>query len=71
VFFQNKNVKSSPKAKSTKPAATATAEPPEDPPGIRSRATGFVGIPKLLLSPLILHFKITIQIHKHHEVHSI
>ena len=34
-----------PKAKSTSFAATATADPLEDPPGIRSGAHGFLGVP--------------------------
>ena len=35
----------SPIEKSTRPAATATAEPLDDPPGTLSEATGFTGVP--------------------------
>jgi hypothetical protein len=34
-----------PKEKSTSFAPTATAEPLEDPPGTRSSAQGFIGVP--------------------------
>jgi hypothetical protein len=44
-----------PKAKSTMPPATATADPLEHPPGTRSEAAGFVGVPKCLFSPWILN----------------
>lgn len=47
--------KNSPKEKSTKFAATATAAPLDDPPGIRAGAAGFVGVSKCLCSPLILY----------------
>jgi hypothetical protein len=46
--------KSSPRAKSTIPPATATADPLEHPPGTRSGAAGFVGVSKCLFSPWIL-----------------
>ncbi len=32
--------------KSTKPQATAEADPLDDPPGIRSGTVGFIGVPK-------------------------
>jgi len=34
-----------PTAKSTSPAATATAEPQEDPPGVHDGIRGLVGVP--------------------------
>lgn len=37
--------KSLPREKSTSIAPTATADPLEDPPGTRSGACGFVGVP--------------------------
>src|SRR6476469_3210656 len=40
-----------PTARSTIPAATATAEPEEEPPGIRSGASGLTGLPKCGFSP--------------------
>lgn len=43
-----------PKEKSTSFAATATAAPLHDPPGILEGATGLVGVPQCLFSPLIL-----------------
>jgi hypothetical protein len=46
--------KNSPRAKSTIPPATATADPLEHPPGTRSGAAGFVGVSKYLFSPWIL-----------------
>ena len=39
------DIKNLPKEKSTKFAATATAAPLEDPPGIREGAAGLVGVP--------------------------
>jgi hypothetical protein len=36
---------SEPSAKSTTPAATAEAEPDDEPPGTRSGAAGFTGVP--------------------------
>ena len=50
----NNEKKGSPRAKSTIPPATATADPLEHPPGTRSRAAGFVGVSKCLFSPWIL-----------------
>jgi hypothetical protein len=44
-----------PNAKSTMPPPTATADPLEHPPGTRSEAAGFVGVPKCLFSPWILN----------------
>src|SRR3989338_4203785 len=41
---------SDPKAAGTVPEATATADPPEDPPGITPGSTGFTGAPKALVS---------------------
>lgn len=35
----------SPTEKSTRRAATATAEPLDDPPGTLSKAIGFIGVP--------------------------
>ena len=57
IFCLNKNAPKSnlPKAKSTMPPATATADPLEHPPGTRSEAAGFVGVPKNVFSPWILH----------------
>lgn len=43
-----------PRAKSTSPFATATAEPLEEPPGWRPGAAGFVGVPKCSFWPRIL-----------------
>jgi len=40
-----KILRSSPNAKSTKLAATATAAPLEDPPGTRAGTAGLVGVP--------------------------
>ena len=40
--------------KTTSCAPTATADPPEDPPGTRSDRHGFLGVPKCLFSPFIL-----------------
>jgi hypothetical protein len=40
-----------PIATGTTPAATATAEPDDEPPGTRSGASGFGGVPKCGLSP--------------------
>jgi len=50
----NNEKKGSPRAKSTIPPATATADPLEHPPGTRSGAAGFVGVSKCLFSPWIL-----------------
>lgn len=41
-----------PRAKSTRPAATATAEPLEDPPGTRPGARGLTGVPAQRLIPV-------------------
>ena len=41
-----------PSAKSTRPAATATAEPLDDPPGTRPGARGLMGVPQERLMPL-------------------
>lgn len=46
--------KAIPRAKSTSSAATATAEPLEDPPGICEGIFGFVGVPYSVFSPVIL-----------------
>lgn len=43
-----------PKENSTMPAETATADPLEEPPAMRSSATGLAGAPKCLFSPFIL-----------------
>ena len=43
-----------PRAKSTKPAATATPAPLEEPPGILSGATGLMGASCWVLSPEML-----------------
>src|SRR5438128_1717238 len=40
-----------PRAHTTSPAATAAAEPPEDPPGTRSRSHGFRTGPNAVVSP--------------------
>ena len=44
-IIQRLGTKNLPKEKSTSFAPTATAEPLEDPPGIRSDAYGFRGVP--------------------------
>jgi hypothetical protein len=41
-----------PSAKSTRPAATATAEPLEEPPGTRPGARGLRGVPAQRLIPV-------------------
>src|ERR1700741_1940283 len=41
-----------PSAKSTSPAATATADPLEDPPGTRPGARGLTGVPAQRLMPV-------------------
>src|SRR5205807_7151322 len=46
---------SEPVAQGTMPAATAAADPPEDPPGVRS---GFQGLRVIPLASLALHGKI-------------
>src|SRR3954471_16488355 len=43
---------SEPKAKSQSPFDTADAEPEDDPPGIRSGAPPFTGVPKWAFLPL-------------------
>ena len=43
---------SEPIAKSTSPAATAAAEPQDEPPGKRSGAAGLVGVPYQTFSPV-------------------
>src|SRR5579864_5353177 len=42
---------SDPSATSASPAATATAEPLEDPPGIRAGSSGLIGVPNHWLVP--------------------
>ncbi len=44
---------SEPIAKSAWPAATAAAEPQEEPPGKRSGAAGFSGVPIHTFSPVM------------------
>lgn len=44
-IIQGQRTKNVPKEKSTRFAPTATAEPLEDPPGTRSDAHGFWGVP--------------------------
>ena len=43
---------SEPRANATSPAATAAAEPQEEPPGKRSGAAGFSGVPCHTFSPV-------------------
>ena len=61
--IKNAPKSNSPKAKSTMPPATATADPLEQPPGTRSEAAGFVGVPKCLFSPWILDKQCTLSQH--------
>lgn len=50
----NFNWKNIPRAKSTSSAATATAEPLDEPPGIWDGTFGFVGVPQCRFSPVTL-----------------
>lgn len=45
IATQNIRGEKIPRAKSTSPAATATAEPLEEPPGIHDGICGLVGVP--------------------------
>ncbi|KAL0918638.1 hypothetical protein M5K25_010657 [Dendrobium thyrsiflorum] len=45
TFSNLEGKQKSPREKSTSPAATATADPLEDPPGTRSGAHGLMGVP--------------------------